>query len=485
MAEPFAHMQTPARIAVIGGMMAYFETIMPEGFRDDLGRHVRAATAELGTEFILDDLGLWADGDDTARMAARLRANPPEALLLVPAMATPPAAIAALAREAGVPVVIACAHGLSEITEAYDMRALCRHSTNVGATMLGAMLARLPGAPGHVVVAGFLDDAAFHRRLAMALRVAVLARRMKRLRIGRFGPVMPGYDHVGLNDEEAAMGGVEIVDIALEDWAACHATVTGEEIAAFRADRLPALLPEGTEWCASEDLDRAIRMSIALDRMAGERDIACGSLTCRGPFGVDLPNGSIGCLATTLMTGTGRPFSATGDLVTAVAMLIGRHLGGATLYCELDAVDRKRDAFLVANTGEGDFAFVPAGGAATIREAAAHSGRHVPGVVLAHDLSVGPATMLGMVPDTNAGTFRLLALEGETLAPAKTALQVTHGWFRTKRRPALDAFEAWANAHATHHGALSREHLGESIGWLGRLTGYAVTDITSGRSPHG
>ncbi|WP_180900387.1 hypothetical protein [Martelella soudanensis] len=485
MAEPFTNIQKPAKIAVIGGMMAYFETIMPKGFRDDLGRHVGAATAALGDEFMLDELGLWADDGDTARMAQRLRANPPEALLLVPTMATPPAAIAALAREAGVPVVIACTHDLSEITDAYDMRALCRHSTNVGATMLGAMLARVPDAPGHVVIAGFLDDAEFHRRLAMALRVAVLARRMKGLRIGRFGPVMPGYDHVGLNEEEAAMGGVEVIDIALDDWASCHAAVTVEEIAAFRGDRLPALLPEGTEWSASEDLERAIRMAIALDRMACERDIACGSLTCRGPFGVELPNGSIGCLATTLMTGSGRPFSATGDLVTAVAMHIGKYLGGATLYCELDAVDRKRDAFLVANTGEGDFAFVPAGGAATIRPAAAHSGRDLPGVVLAHDLSMGPATMLGVVPDKGAGKFRLLALEGDTLSPARTALQVTHGWFRTNRRPALDAFEAWANAHATHHGALSRGHLGEAIGWLGRLTGYAVTEIASGRSPHG
>lgn len=485
MADPLACSHTPAKIAVIGGMMAYFETIMEAGFRDELRGHVAKATKALGTEFMLDDLGLWADSGDTERMAARLRANPPEALLLVPTMATPPAEIAGLARKTGVPVVIACAHGLSHITGAYDMRALCRHSANVGATMLGAMLARQADGPAAVIVAGFLDDETFHRRLASALRTAVLARRMNGLRIGRFGSVMPGYDHVGLDGEDAALGGVEIVDIPLAIWAARHAEITAAEIADFQSERLPLLLPANTQWSGGEDMDRAIRMAIALDRVAREHAIDCGSLACRGPFGVDLPMGAIGCLATSLMTGSGRPFSATGDLVTAIAMYIGKHLGGATLYCELDAVDRDRDAFLVANTGEGDFAWAPEGAAALVRPAGARSGRHVPGVVLQHDLSCGPATMLGVVPDRKAGTFRAIALEGDTLGRAKTGLEVTNGWFRPRRRPALAAFEAWAGAHATHHGALSRGLLGEPLRWLGQFTGYAITEIASERNNHG
>jgi L-arabinose isomerase len=472
-------------VAVIGGMMAYFESIMASGFRDDRRGHVAAVAGPLARDCEIEDLGLWADAGDIAPMARRLAETPCDLLLLVPTMATPPAEIARLAAGLGVPVVIACAHELSRVTDAYDMRELCRHSTNVGATMLGAMLRRIPGAPVPTLVAGFLDDPGFHARLASAVAAALLGREMRGLRVGRLGPPQPGYDHVGLSGEEAALGGVEIVDIPLERWQAANAAVRDPEIDAFREEHLPRHLPRQARWEATDDLDRAIRQALALDALAEEEALACGSLACRGAFGVAMPGGSLGCLATSLMTGSGRPFSATGDLVTAVAMHIGKRLGGATLYCELDAVDRARDAFLVANTGEADFAWCPPGGRASIRPAAAHSGREVPGVVLEHDLAAGPATMLGLVPDLEAGAFRLIALEGDVPDdPARTALKVTQGWFRTARRPALAAFEAWAEAGATHHGALSRGALGEAAGWLARGAGYRVTRIGSEGARH-
>lgn len=486
MREAFAPRPRRARIAVAGGMMAYFETIMAPGFRDDRRRHIAEVTHGLAARHDLIDLGLWADAGDAAAMLPRLEAAAPDLLLFVPTMATPPQELAALARRARLPVVIACGHELTRVGEAYDMRELCRHSTNVGTTMLGAMLRRYPELPEPVVVSGFLDDPAFHRRLALAVEAAVLARRMRGLRVGRLGAPLTGYDHVGLSAEEARLGQLEVVDIPLDRWRAALAAVTPEEIRAFREERLARLVPRQTVWTEGPDLDQAIRQALALDRLAEDERLDCGSLSCRGPFGVDLPGGSVGCLATSLMTGSGRPFSATGDLVTAVAMAIGRHLGGATLYCELDAVDRGRDAFLVANTGEGDFAWCPTHGSAAIRPAAAHSGREVPGVVLSHDLAAGPAVMLGVVPDLRAGSFRLLALEGETLdAPARTGLFVTSGWFRTALRPALAAFEAWADAGATHHGALSRGDIAEAAGWLARLIGYRFVRIGPGGVRHG
>src|SRR5690606_15283276 len=138
-----------------------------------------------------------------------------------------------------------------------------------------------------------------------------------------------------------------------------------------------------------------------------------------------------------LMTSSGIPFSATGDLVTAVAMFIGRALGGATLYCELDAIDRQRDAFLVANTGEGDWGWMPPGGRSVLRPARDYSGREVAGVVTQHDLRPGPATMLAVTLDrTHSERLTLLAMEGRVAEPPETALKITQGWFQTTAQPA-------------------------------------------------
>ncbi len=475
LADFFSHRPSRPRIGVIGGMMAYFEAIMPPGFRDERRAHVASVTAHLPDRVDLFDLGLWADQGDDAPIRSRLDDIDIDVLLLIPTMANPPAEIAAMAAEAGVPVVIANAHGLARVDEDYDMAALCRHSTNVGTTMLSAMLRRLSPPVRPIVVSGFLDDIGFHDRLRRAVETAGLARRMQGLKIGRLGLPMTGYDHLGLNADEAAASGFELCDIPLEDWTGRIGSVTDDIITAA----IETGLPQNTRWEDTPNLRRAMRQALALDALANEYDLDCGAIACRGPFGDRMENGAISCLATMLLANTGRPFAATGDMVTAVAMLIGRTLGGAALYCELDAVDRSRDAFLVANTGEADAGWCPDDGVCEIRDASVHSGRQVPGVVIRQTLAKGPATMLGATLDrTRSARLSLIAMEGETLNPAKTALKVTAGWFRTSRRPALSAFEDWANAAATHHGALAPGHLAEATHWLGMLSDLPVTAIS-------
>lgn len=479
MPDPFSYRPKRAKVAVIGGMMAYFEPIMPAGFRDQRRAHVAAVTSSLKDEFECIDLGLWADNGDGAAMRQRLEDTPCDVLVLVPTMATPPAEIAALAEASNLPVVILCGHALDHVAADYDMIALCRHSTNVGTTMLGSMLRRLENPIQPILVSGFIDDSDFHDRAQLAVRTAAFAKRMQKLRIARLGAPMDGYDHLGLSAEQAAASGIEIEDIPHAEWAARVAAISDADIRTAIEEILPAILPQKARYSHSTDLNRAMRLALAMERLTTERSVDCGAIACRGPFGDGLENGAISCLATTLLAMTGRPFAATGDMVTAIAMLIGRTLGGATLYCELDALDRGRDAFLVANTGESDIGWCPQDGNFEILDASQHSGRQVPGVVIKHDLTRGPATMLGVTLDlTRSDKLSLIALEGQTLEAPKTKLNVTNGWFQTDLRPAISAFDAWANAGATHHGSLSRGHLGDATRWLGMICGLPVTTIT-------
>ena len=91
--------------------------------------------------------------------------------------------------------------------------------------------------------------------------------------------------------------------------------------------------------------------------------------------------------------------------------------------------------------------------------------------------------MLGLTLDrSRSERLSLIALQGETLHPARTALKVTQGWFRTNGPDPIADFEGWANAGATHHGALSKGHLAEAAMWLARLREWPVTIIPSGGS---
>ena len=89
--------------------------------------------------------------------------------------------------------------------------------------------------------------------------------------------------------------------------------------------------------------------------------------------------------------------------------------------------------------------------------------------------------MLGVTLDrSRSETLSLIAMEGATLHPARTALRVTQGWFRSAGRDPVTDFEGWANAGATHHGALTRGHLAEATRWLGAALDWPVTTLPTG-----
>src|SRR5690606_33170988 len=111
------------------------------------------------------------------------------------------------------------------------------------------------------------------------------ARRLDGLRIARLGVPMSGYDHVGLDPAEAEASGMTLVDIPLAQWSAGVTAVTREQIEDFFV-RLPARMPPDTQWLRTPDHDRAARIAIALQALAEAEAIDCGSLSCRGPFGV-------------------------------------------------------------------------------------------------------------------------------------------------------------------------------------------------------
>ena len=61
------------------------------------------------------------------------------------------------------------------------------------------------------------------------------------------------------------------------------------------------------------------------------------------------------------LTTDGRPFTCTGDILTAVAMLTTKRLGGAALYHEIEAIDYATGEVVIANCGEHDLAWLAPG----------------------------------------------------------------------------------------------------------------------------
>lgn len=459
-------------IAVAAGYMPFFDEIMPPGYRDDRDAYGREAARAAEPAGRVSYLGLMHDEASGREAAEHIREVGADALLLVPTMATPATYLWRVAEpHPDLPVVIWAAHETGSVGPGYDMPELCRHSQNVGVLMVGNMLARA-GRP-FVVVAGERDDETVRLRLAEALDVAALAGRLRRSRFGRLGSPLDGYANVDVDAAALhAATGIEIVEIGLDAWTQSLSQVDRPAIDAVidHAGRQAIIDDRGQP----EAVDAAARMAAALEATARSEDLLGGAINCRGVFGVSneaCP--SLGCLAVTHATSLGFPFSCTGDVITAIAMTIGRALGGGALYCELDAIDTGRDAFLCSNTGEGDFGWSDGSQASCrIFASGSDSGRHAPGCSVRQHLRSGPATMIGFTPRAGAKRgFVLLAMEGEVEEPPQVTLSVSAAWFRADTAPMATAFERWAQGGATHHGSLSPGRLAGRLEMLARYLG--------------
>jgi L-arabinose isomerase len=466
------------RIAVLGGYMPFFDPIMPAGYRagrEAFAKRVAGLLEGLGE---VSFLGLVDSFESGAAAGGAITEIAADAVVVVPTMACPAGYIAAtLADHADLPVVIAPLAEIETIPPSYDMPDLCHHSGHVGALMTANILHRQGRDPA--IIAGRIDDPETRVRLVEEVRASAIAGRLRRLRVGRLGRPLDGYSNVDLDDDDVRRRiGVTLVEIDHTEWVDAVQSATGAQREAVRAALGSRLRWDGED--ASPDFAASLGVAAALETICSRHRLDAGAINCRGAWGVAEPRiASLACLGLTALSARGIPFACTGDVATAVALWLGRQAGRAALYCELDAVDVPRGAFLCSNTGEADPSWLAEGDCCRAFPAGGHSGRPSPGCCLSQNLRTGPATMVGFSPDARRSeSYVLCSLEGDVIGTPDVILPVTSAWFRPTAGTPFRSFEAWSKAGATHHGSLSPGHLSGLLAGVARHAGIAFEALT-------
>jgi L-arabinose isomerase len=471
------------RIAVLCGYMPFFDEVMPEGYRAEKARWGEAvsmiAAGGTGEDRKYDVLytGLITDFESGHRAGRLLNQFQPDVILLAPTMAAPAGYTWTAIRDfQGTPLVIWNAHELETIPSTYDMPDLCRHSANVGTLMITNVLLRHGWQPA--LVTGRFHDAAVREQLRRTLRAAATAGRLRRSRFGVLGRPLDGYLNV-VTDPGALQAklGVSLVDVAVEELTDAYLSLPEAEVA-----ELAAHLENQYRVDPPNDQDqyfRSVRLAGALAQLVRHHRLDGGTFNCRFEYSCQNPAiGLIGCLANTYLTTAGFPFTCTGDTITAIAMYLGKQLGGDTLYCECDAIDYERDLMLCANTGEGDFCQACSTSRCTVIATGAASGRKAQGCSVLYPAQPGPATLIGFTPHAAAkGGYNLIAAPGEIIGTPDLAIRVPTLWFRFRNGPTAQAFDRWCLAGAAHHGGISSGDWSEEIRLIGSFLGIEATVV--------
>ncbi len=239
----------------------------------------------------------------------------------------------------GVPVVVWALHETGLVEGGFDHGSITTQGATVGAPMLSNLLSRADR-PFELVL-GRRSDPDGLRRVREALRLAGVARGIARSRLGRIGRPLDGYAHVDVDDAALRDG-----DRDRPSWRSIR-TRSSRPIEPSPTADVDALEADvRRDWTVADDvvegesLERSLRAALALEAVVDAHGLDGGAFNCHVPqFRFGEPIGIAPCWALGRLTSGGRPFTCTGDIVTAVAMLTTKRLGGAAVYHEIEAID--------------------------------------------------------------------------------------------------------------------------------------------------
>ncbi|HZO63329.1 MAG TPA: hypothetical protein VFB35_10160 [Gaiellaceae bacterium] len=380
-----------------------------------------------------------------------------------------PAYVAAALREVpDLPVVVWTVHRECRVPADFDHAGITSEGATVGTPMLTNVLVR-SGRPFRLVV-GLVDNGEVVEAVADALRRGAAATRLRRARVGRVGPVFQGYDCVDADDARLrAAIGLEPVRIEAAELRELYLGVDPRRVAEL--ERETRELYDVEPAAEGDTLERSLRAACALDDLVERYRLDGGAINCHVPelrFGEEV--GIAPCFALGRQTSRGIPWACAGDVVTAVAMLTLKLLGGAAQYHELESLDYATGELVVASSGEHDLAFAGER-PRLIRNLWYDSDPHC-GACACFAAPTGAATLLGFTElDAPAPGYRFVAARGEFTGTRWPRVGTPYGAFRFHSGLATEAWARWCEAGANHHSAATPGDLAGAVEDVARFLG--------------
>jgi L-arabinose isomerase len=322
-------------------------------------------------------------------------------------------------------------------------------------------------------ITGMLDDdPAARREIREWLDAAQAAHTMEHNRLGVMGHYYGGMLDVysDLTLQCATFGGhIEMVEV--DELARLRADVTPEEIEQRVAHFLDAfdVQPE----CSREELERAARTSVALDRLVERHDL--GSLAYYYSGSGNAANedaiSSI-VLGTSLLTARGIPVAGECEVKNAQAMKIMDAFGAGGSFTEYYAVDYQDDIVLMGHDGPGHMAI--AEGKTKVRPLEVYHGKVGRGLSVEMSVKHGPVTLLAVVE--MAGRLKLQVAEAESVPGPILEIGNTNSRYRFGIG-ARQFLNRWNGQGPAHHCAVGTGHIAAKIEKLGALLGMETVRI--------
>ncbi len=324
-------------------------------------------------------------------------------------------------------------------------------------------------------VTGMMDgDPRVWREIAEWVEAAKTAYVMEHNRLGLMGHYYGGMLDIysDLTQQCAAFGGhMEMLEV--DELAALRREVSEPEtidrVGHFRE------MFEVEADCPQDELRRAARTSLALDRLVEKHALGSVAYYYKGVGSAENEDViSSVILGTSLLTGRGIPVAGEYEVKNVQAMKIMDSFGAGGSFTEYYATDFNEDVVLMGHDGPGHIAM--AEGKTKVRPLGVYHGKVGRGLSVEMSVKNGPVTLLS-VAETGSGKLKLVAAEGESVSGPILEIGNTNSRYRFQGG-ARQFMEKWNAEGPAHHCAVGIGRIAAKIEKLGWLLGLEVRRVS-------
>jgi len=226
--------------------------------------------------------------------------------------------------------------------------------------------------------------------------------------------------------------------------------------------------------CPEEELERAAKTSVALDRLVEKYKLGSMAYYYKGT-GNKANEDTISSiiLGNSLLTARGIPVAGEYEIKNAQAMKIMDSFGAGGSFTEYYAMDFKEDIVLMGHDGPGHIAI--AEGKTKVRPLEVYHGKVGKGLSVEMTVKHGPVTLLSVVEKSGGGLI-LLTAEAESVPGPILEIGNTNSRYKFSIG-ARKFVNEWNSYGPAHHCAVGVGHISSKIQKLGDLLNIEVVKV--------
>lgn len=329
------------------------------------------------------------------------------------------------------------------------------------------------GIPFHQVSGMLDDDPVAWNEIRGWLDAARVVHVMEHNRLGVLGHYYGGMlDIYSDFTQQCAYFGGHIEILEVEELAALRREVSDRDAVA-RVREIQELMDVQRD-CAADELLRAARTSVALDRLVERHRLGSMAYYHEGTGASDHEDVmSSVILGNSLLTARGIPVAGEYEIKNVQAMKIMDTLGVGGSFTEFYAADYRDEVILMGHDGPGHIAI--AQGKTKIRPLQVYHGKVGRGLSVEMSVQHGPVTLLSVV-QSGDGKLKLLTAQAESVPGP--ILQI--GNTNSRYRFSLDArgfMNAWNAQGPAHHLAVGIGHIANKLEKVAALLGMQCVRV--------